>query len=1098
MKKNKLTAWKTIAWSIFILALPMICSFLSVGVCAADLENSDRIIVSLGDSYSSGEGNEPFFDQELPMEERVKSQDWLCHRSQKAWSGMLTLRDKDGKTILMNENRGTADKQGNWYFAAMSGAVTDNILDTDPVPKKVVTKEIELPIGETKITVNFDYDTDEECMYRYKDYSKFLESRNFDDIKNWDEYSKGANMFLGINMLLEGRVEIEPQLNIFDQLGEGRKADYVTLTIGGNDMNFTKILTKAAYEFKYINFNKGKSFSESISETLSQKNLNRVAKKLKDTYIAVSKAAGPQAKIIVADYPAPVTDGNNGIFFNDNEMKKIFAGTVIFNQTIRNIVEECKKEGYPIYFVDVMDKFNEEDCFQYINSISLYKEQDINVNERVSAYSMHPNILGILIYAKCVQAKIDELEQDTVFWGIVNNEDGKLLSGVKVTVTDQYGRACGETVAQNGQYELKTGRDSECIYTVTFEKDGYQPLRVSDQESSSKILVNATLDKSEDYVEGQDDREMYRAYKSVIKQQLIQYGKGSIQDDFFSGGTYCLNGLGVVRLIDLDKDGQDELVTIGYEENKDSGQHYRVTIFRFDGEKAVQVYVDRLCSDIAPVNFTGKGSCEGFNYYDHGDTFRVLTRNEYGVFYNLTWSELKDNEMVAAETISYEYNSSTKATDYYIDGKSVSEAEYNKRVDEMHNSTSDIQCSGSTVETMQSVLDETDRVLQKLGYSITASEQRYSAYRNKVEELIGIYGKPSVRNEYYGGVAFVRLIDFDDDGNEELYCAYAEKSGRIDQQEIFGFENNKIVSLFKGDINNFGTYAEPFVKFTTDDCMVYILSGNHKTEGGDPGIYIGIENGKLITNSDLDNSFEFTCNVMAFGSSDHLRNTITVMHELGCKEYNIINKAEYDSQLKIYKLYVESDEWKNSKTTDDKFSGIRSGPVLENLKTPDELFFDYDGDGTLEMWLNASSDRSGWPETLSVFCTIKNGKVVELLKTGECGGELGGGYVTLSYCEPDDKLYIGIFDHARGFGGVAGSLTAYTMSNGILEEAVEYTAISYSQGMGESVFTVNGKNVTPEEERDFSANYINLNQDTAKQILFNTSYAVSIKEKLKE
>lgn len=282
MKKNKLTAWKTIAWSIFILALPMICSFLSVGVCAADLENSDRIIVSLGDSYSSGEGNEPFFDQELPMEERVKSQDWLCHRSQKAWSGMLTLRDKDGKTILMNENRGTADKQGNWYFAAMSGAVTDNILDTDPVPKKVVTKEIELPIGETKITVNFDYDTDEECMYRYKDYYK-------SDLNLNEEGSFIKNRF-------SGRVEIEPQLNIFNQLGEGRKADYVTLTIGGNDMNFTKILAKAAYEFKYINFNDGKNFSESIADTLSDKNLNRVAKKLKDTYIAVSEAAGPQAK----------------------------------------------------------------------------------------------------------------------------------------------------------------------------------------------------------------------------------------------------------------------------------------------------------------------------------------------------------------------------------------------------------------------------------------------------------------------------------------------------------------------------------------------------------------------------------------------------------------------------------------------------------------------------------------------------------------------------------------------------------------------------------------------------------------------------------
>ena len=59
---------------------------------------SDHIIVSLGDSYSSGEGIEPFYAQDLPLAEKVKAPDWLAHRSQNAWGGMLTLED-DGETI---------------------------------------------------------------------------------------------------------------------------------------------------------------------------------------------------------------------------------------------------------------------------------------------------------------------------------------------------------------------------------------------------------------------------------------------------------------------------------------------------------------------------------------------------------------------------------------------------------------------------------------------------------------------------------------------------------------------------------------------------------------------------------------------------------------------------------------------------------------------------------------------------------------------------------------------------------------------------------------------------------------------------------------
>lgn len=76
------------------------------------------IIISLGDSYSSGEGVEPFYDQD---NDRTNSADWLAHRSTKSWPSLLHISE-------LNENLGEY-KDENWYFVAASGATTKNLED---------------------------------------------------------------------------------------------------------------------------------------------------------------------------------------------------------------------------------------------------------------------------------------------------------------------------------------------------------------------------------------------------------------------------------------------------------------------------------------------------------------------------------------------------------------------------------------------------------------------------------------------------------------------------------------------------------------------------------------------------------------------------------------------------------------------------------------------------------------------------------------------------------------------------------------------------------------------------------------------------------
>ena len=75
---------------------------------AEDTAGEDRVMVSIGDSYSSGEGIEPFYGQSKPAYEKVADQDWLAHRSEKSWSGRLTLNGVNG---TMAENRGK-----NWFL----------------------------------------------------------------------------------------------------------------------------------------------------------------------------------------------------------------------------------------------------------------------------------------------------------------------------------------------------------------------------------------------------------------------------------------------------------------------------------------------------------------------------------------------------------------------------------------------------------------------------------------------------------------------------------------------------------------------------------------------------------------------------------------------------------------------------------------------------------------------------------------------------------------------------------------------------------------------------------------------------------------------
>ncbi|MBO5064499.1 MAG: hypothetical protein J6D06_00085 [Clostridia bacterium] len=349
----------------FILVFLIYVSIFPVPVSTkAANTSSDRVIVGLGDSFSSGEGIEEFYDQNLPIEQKINSQDWLAHRSTKAWSGKLTLNDNDsGICYIMNlskydENK--SDKEAHWYFVASSGAETVHL-----------------------------------------------------DSKQPQEYHLEIN-----GKICEDSGYITNQLAIFETVEKNnQKADYVTLTLGGNDLGFKEIIETAAMDFT---FTEPEKLNSRLAEKVNQLNTT-TAGNLESAYKKISDTAGKQANIIVAGYPKLFSSSKLHVnaLFSYEERTAINNAIVLFNEKLAAIVKNCQTNGYPVHFVPVADEFKDHEAYTpdaYINRVYLFPNaQDLKQIGKFpisSAYSIHPNEKGAEAYARCVQAKIDELEKE--------------------------------------------------------------------------------------------------------------------------------------------------------------------------------------------------------------------------------------------------------------------------------------------------------------------------------------------------------------------------------------------------------------------------------------------------------------------------------------------------------------------------------------------------------------------------------------------------------------------------------------------------------------------------------------------------------------
>ncbi len=392
-------------------------------------QSSSKIIVSMGDSYSSGEGVTPFYDQNLPLKEKVESHDWLAHRSQKAWSGQLELKTVGKMADHRNEN---------WYFVATSGAETKHING-----------------------------------YFKKEYNKIY----------------GIDPITGTVNTYRNYRNIDPQIDILKDLKkQGKKVDYVTLTLGGNDAGFSKIVTEALAESTIFYFNPGGLADKLNGVWVDFYKSGGIRDNLRQAYKDIA-AAAPDAKIIVAGYPKLMDKDGKGIFSKD-AAALVNDSVSRFNDEIEMLVNSCKADGMRICFVSVEEAFDREGVRNCLNGVMpLSRSEDISDFEVASSYSMHPNENGVRIYTTCVQDKIDKIEQDggKSEWPDMVSSDERDIVLVLDTSGSMNGTPMDETKQAANKFITTVLKEDASIGVVSYESSA---MRLADFCMNEKYLKN--------------------------------------------------------------------------------------------------------------------------------------------------------------------------------------------------------------------------------------------------------------------------------------------------------------------------------------------------------------------------------------------------------------------------------------------------------------------------------------------------------------------------------------------------------------------------------------------------------------------------------
>lgn len=188
--------------------------------------------------------------------------------------------------------------------------------------------------------------------------------------------------------------------NQLTQIEYVRRQDrLVTLTIGGNDLHFSKIILRC---YLFPNCNRGK-FAAGIEAELPT-----VREELVTAYREIVARMSPEGYLVVAGYPRLFWSGNPGCkrLISANEATWINGLVTRGNREIAAAVNAARQSGGHIFYVEVADDFDgHELCSEHPwlhNPFLSFQE-----GPKLITGSYHPNQDGQKAYAEAIAAFLE-------------------------------------------------------------------------------------------------------------------------------------------------------------------------------------------------------------------------------------------------------------------------------------------------------------------------------------------------------------------------------------------------------------------------------------------------------------------------------------------------------------------------------------------------------------------------------------------------------------------------------------------------------------------------------------------------------------------
>lgn len=388
-----------------------------------------------------------------------------------------------------------------------------------------------------------------------------------------------------------------------------------------------------------------------------------------------------------------------------------------------------------------------------------------------------------------------------------------------------------------------------------------------------------------------------------------------------------LTGLCYARQMDFDGDKTDELM-ICYNDNN----VYYIEVWGYKGNDFIRFYKSEANSS----NKVDEGYWVAF--YRKGDKY-LICKSEKSKPSEVTTYALHGDKFKKSGNATYDIGSDT----YSIKGKDIKDKFETIELSCLRKSKAEV-----TVDLVSSNIDAFGNISsQVITNTLSEKERKANAYYEVVKKRIDKYGDPSIKTDdnskkYIDGLAYVRQIDFDGDGNEELcmvYRTYKSKS-KYDEYSgdyIYYDKPQYSLDIYKWDGNSAKRILnkECVSVYFDDDSVFYLL------------LKKGIKTTNLCTNNyDMENKYSFTANSREYKLKSGVFTPVYSAKEVndyGYKTYYINDERVYEREWTIkgyaIPLFLNDDSKVNTSKYDlTYFSGKNSKDYEQTLNdTIDEI-----------------------------------------------------------------------------------------------------------------------------------------------------------------